>query len=94
MEPPLLSNALEQLIFLIRGHKVMVDVDLADLYEVSTKALNQAVKRNHERFPADFMFQLTSQESQTFPMRSQIVTAAKAQRLFSARCSMHSLNTG
>lgn len=47
---------------LIRGHKVMVDIDLADLYEVSTKALNQAVKRSLDRFPPDFMFQLTSQE--------------------------------
>ena len=54
-----------------------MDADLADLYEVSTKALNQAVKRNHDRFPDDFMFQLTSDESQAFPMRSQIVTAAK-----------------
>ncbi len=67
----------ERRIYLIRDHKVMLDVDLADLYEVSTKALNQAVKRNPDRFPADFMFQLTSQESQAFRMRSQVVTAAK-----------------
>ena len=49
-------------IFVIRGQKVMIDTDLADLYEVPTKALNQAVKRNKERFPEDFMFQLNKQE--------------------------------
>ncbi len=55
-------------ILLIRGHKVMLDADLADLYGVSTKALNQAVKRNGERFPADFLFQLTASE------KSEVVT--------------------
>jgi len=55
----------------------MLDFDLADLYEVSTKALNQAVKRNRNRFPADFMFRLTFAESQVFTIRSQIVTASK-----------------
>lgn len=53
---------LERLILVIRGHKVMLDADLAELYRVPTKALNQAVKRNQQRFPADFMFQLTRQE--------------------------------
>jgi len=62
---------------LIRGQKVMLDFDLADLYEVSTKALNQAVKRNPDRFPSDFMFQLMPDESRSFPMRSQIVTSSK-----------------
>ncbi|KKT62554.1 MAG: hypothetical protein UW57_C0015G0001, partial [Candidatus Giovannonibacteria bacterium GW2011_GWA1_44_29] len=46
-------------IFLIRGKKVMIDRDLAELYEVGTKALNLAVKRNIDRFPPDFMFQLS-----------------------------------
>lgn len=50
------------LIFEIRGQKVMIDRDLADLYEVETKKLNQAVKRNLKRFPTDFMFQLTDDE--------------------------------
>ena len=50
------------LIFEIRGQKVMIDRDLADLYEVETKKLNQAVKRNLKRFPTDFMFQLTDNE--------------------------------
>jgi hypothetical protein len=49
-------------IFVIRGHKVMVDADLAELYGVSTKVLNQAVKRNNDRFPKDFIFRLTKQE--------------------------------
>jgi hypothetical protein len=60
-------------ILLIRGHKVMLDEHLADLYQVEVKALNQAVKRNRDRFPADFMFQLTAEEAQA--LRSQIVTA-------------------
>ena len=49
-------------IIIIRGHKVMLDVDLAELYGVETKAFNQAVKRNHERFPMDFMFRITKEE--------------------------------
>ena len=64
---------LAKLVFLIRGEKVLLDSDLADLYGVATKALNQAVKRNLDRFPADFMFQLTPEEWEG--MRSQIVTA-------------------
>lgn len=56
----------------IRGQRVMLDFDLAELYEVPTKALNQAVKRNIERFPPDFMFQLDLGEWQR--LRSQIVT--------------------
>jgi hypothetical protein len=51
-------------IYLIRGHKVMLDRTLADLYEVPTKSLNLAVRRNQDRFPADFMFQLTAEEAQ------------------------------
>jgi len=59
-------------IFLIRGKKVIIDQDLAELYDVGTKVLNQAVKRNLARFPSDFMFQLNKQESDIW--RSQIVT--------------------
>jgi len=68
---------IERRIYLVRGQKVMLDFDLADLYEVSTKALNQAVKHNRNRFPADFMFRLTLAESQVFTIRSQIVTGSK-----------------
>ncbi len=53
---------IERTIFVIRGQKVMLDADLAELYGVLTKVLNQAVKRNKERFPVDFMFQLTKEE--------------------------------
>lgn len=63
---------IEKSIFLIRGQKVMLDTDLAELYQVSTKVLNQAVKRNQDRFPADFMFQLTHEEFTA--LRSQNVT--------------------
>jgi hypothetical protein len=62
----------EKLIYLVRGQKVMLSGDLAGLYEVETKALVQAVKRNIERFPDDFMFQLTREELRD--SRSQIVT--------------------
>lgn len=58
-------------IYEIRGRKVMIDSDLAELYQVETRVLNQAVKRNIDRFPEDFMFQLTSQEWED--MSSQIV---------------------
>lgn len=61
---------LETLIFEVRGCQVILDRDLAALYGVETKALNQAVKRNIERFPEDFMFKLTKDEC----LRSQIVT--------------------
>ena len=60
-------------ILLIRGHKVMLDQDLAYLYGVGTKVLNQAVRRNRSRFPQDFMFQLTQEEVSN--LRSQFVTA-------------------
>ena len=60
-------------IYLIREQKVMLDRDLAELYGVETRALNQAVKRNAERFPNDFMFQLTEEEFNNW--KSQIVTS-------------------
>ena len=61
-----------QLIYLIRGQKVMLDFDLAALYGVATKVLNQTLKRNRERFPNDFMVQLTDEEMRF--SRSQFVT--------------------
>ena len=66
---------LAKLVFLIRGEKVLLDADLADLYGVATKVLNQAVKRNLDRFPEDFMFQLTPEEWGN--MRSQFVTSSR-----------------
>ena len=64
---------IERAIFVIRGHKVMLDSDLASLYDVETKILNQAVKRNTDRFPEDFMFQLSEEEFEN--LRSQTVTS-------------------
>jgi hypothetical protein len=61
-------------IYYIRGHKVMLDQDLAELYDVPTKRLNEQVKRNIGRFPADFMFQLTEEEFEN--LRSQIATSS------------------
>ena len=58
-----LAVQVERRIFLVRGQKVMVDTDLAELYRVPTKSLNLAVKRNADRFPEDFMFQLTDDEA-------------------------------
>lgn len=58
------TTLVEELIFIIRGQRVMLDSDLADLYGVATRALNQAVRRNRERFPVDFMFQITAEEKQ------------------------------
>jgi hypothetical protein len=66
-------------ILLVRGQKVMLDADLAELYEVETRTLNQAVKRNRERFPADFMFSLTEQEVSDW--RSQIVMSNPGARM-------------
>jgi len=71
--PLVRSENIEQAIFLIRGQRVMLDRDLAALYGVETKHLNRAVQRNLDRFPADFMFQLTKEEAEA--LRCQIVTS-------------------
>lgn len=73
-KPAIPAEQIERRILLIRGQKVMLDSDLADLYGVSTKRLNEQVKRNIERFPADFMLRLTSQESKV--LRSQFATSS------------------
>lgn len=68
---PVPVEFIERRIYLIRGLKVMLETHLAELYEVTTGALNQAVKRNPSRFPEDFMFQLTKEEAES--LKSQIV---------------------
>lgn len=78
------DERIETKIFLIRGRKVMIDRDLAELYGVETRALNQAVKRNIERFPEEFMFQLNKQEVeiwQSQSLRSQIVILKRGQHI-------------
>lgn len=85
MKPALTIETIERKIYRIRGQKVMLDSDLAALYGVETKVLNQAVRRHSMRFPSDFMFQLTAEESEALRcqagilelhdcLRSQIVT--------------------
>jgi len=74
--PLLVTEKLTTLVHCIRHEKVILDSDLAELYGVSTKRLNEAVKRNIERFPADFMFQLTESEEEN--LRSQIATSKTA----------------
>jgi phage regulator Rha-like protein len=64
-------------IYIIRGHKVMLDKDLAELYEVETKRLKEQVKRNIERFPSHFMFELTEEENEA--LRSQIATLKRGE---------------
>jgi hypothetical protein len=69
-----LAERIESRIFLLRGQKVMLSTDLAHLYDVEPRPLVQAVKRNLERFPADFMFQLDDEEFRS--LKSQIVTSS------------------
>jgi hypothetical protein len=82
------TESISRLVHAVRGERVLFDADLADLYGVSTAALNQAVKRNRVRFPPDFMFRLTEQEWSALkssvvaeappgPMMSQIVTSSR-----------------
>ena len=72
-ESALALKPIEDQIFLVRGQKVLIDADLAALYGVEVRALNQALKRNKERFPPDFVFQLTAEENEA--LRSQTVTS-------------------
>ncbi|SRR5438046_40952 len=71
---PIPAERIESRIYLLRGHKVMLSPDLAELYEVEPRALVQAVKRNIERFPADFMFQLSQEEFDN--LKSRIVISS------------------
>lgn len=87
---PATAMRIKEMIVTVRGERVILDHDLAQLYGVATKALNQAVRRNPGRFPPDFMFQLTSQEvaglksqivtSNTAPGRSQLATGSRGGR--------------
>jgi ORF6N domain len=88
-------QSIQNRIYTIRGERVMLDFDLAALYEVETKVLNQAVKRNIKRFPKDFMFRLTVIEWEW--MRSQSVTASEHGSIMSSQIvitSQNKRNTG
>ena len=74
MKELILVEMIEKKIYLIRGHKVMLDSDLAELYEVPTRRLNEQFKRNIARFPSDFMFQLSPEEDEN--LRSQFATSS------------------
>lgn len=69
-------TTIQKRVYVIRGHKVMLDFDLAELYEVETKRLNEQVRRNLSRFPPDFMFQLTTNDLRH--MMSQIATSSES----------------
>ena len=82
MQTSIQAESIEQKIFLIRGEKVMLDADLAQLYEVTTKRLNEQVKRNFSRFPEDFMFQLTHDELIKINLRSHFATSKRGGRRY------------
>jgi hypothetical protein len=76
------TSGIQQQIFVIRGHRVMIDSDLANLYGVTTKQLNQQLKRNLQRFPKDFAFQLTLAEAKNIAaLRSQNVTLKRGHHI-------------
>ncbi|MGD0652842.1 MAG: ORF6N domain-containing protein [Thermoguttaceae bacterium] len=83
----MLVDRIEQCIYLIRREKVILDADLAVLYGTTTKAFNQAIKRNLRRFPADFMFQLTAEEAQV--MRSRIAIANLRSQIVTSSFPLH-----
>jgi hypothetical protein len=72
------SDRIESKIYLLRGQKIMIDRDLAGLYEVPTKRLNEQVKRNIERFPKDFMFQLTKMETEIL-ISQNVISISRSQ---------------
>ncbi len=74
MDELIVQGEINSRIFTLRNKEVMLDRDLAELYQVDTKVLNQAVKRNIKRFPSDFMFQVSEEEYEN--LRSQIVTSS------------------
>lgn len=75
-KPTITKKEIENRIYSIRGQQVMLDSDLAEIYQVETKVFNQAVKRNTERFPENFRFQLTHDEFEVINLRSQFVTSS------------------
>ena len=85
---------IEARIFVIRGQKVMLDADLAELYGVETKVLNQAVKRNLDRFPDDFMFQLSPEEFANLKSQIGISSLRSLRYVKDLRCRDNELSKG
>ena len=79
------AGAIERRIYIMRGQRVMLDSDLANLYHVATKSFNQAVKRNQDRFPKDFMFQLTAEEVELSRSQSVILNPGRGQNILVPR---------
>ena len=77
---PVMAPYIENDIYIIRGQRVMLDEDLAEIYGIGTKVLNQAIRRNKGRFPEDFMFKLTIEEFAN--LRSQFVTSSYGGRRY------------
>jgi phage regulator Rha-like protein len=77
MKPAVSVQRIENLIYMIRGHKVMLDTELAELYGVETRALKQTVRRNKKRFPDDFMFELTKEENRSLRSQNVILERGK-----------------
>src|SRR6266404_5633965 len=86
------KDQIDSMIRSIRGVRVMLDSDLAAIYGVSTKRLNEQVKRNLKRFPADFMFQLTAKEA--VALRSQIATGSKSRSILKSQIATSSSHGG
>jgi hypothetical protein len=78
-KPVIPAERIENCIYLLRGQKIMLSVDLAEIYGVETRTFNQAVKRNIKRFPEDFMFQITWKEAQN--LRSQFVILRRGRNI-------------
>jgi len=76
-KPAISVQRIERLILMVRGNKVILDADLAELYGVETRVLKQAVRRNKKRFPADFMFELTKEENQSLRSQNVILERGK-----------------
>ena len=79
-KPPATVPAIDSVIYTLRGERVILDADLAKIYGVATKVFNQAVKRNREKFPSDFLFQLSADEAEAMN-RSQSVAGSRARSL-------------
>ncbi len=79
---PVSVGMIERRIYVLRGQKVMIDTDLAELYQVSTANLNKAVKRNLTRFPEDFMFQLTAEEAESLRFQIGISNVSRGGRRY------------
>ena len=94
IESVLVRNSIENQIVLVRGQKVLLDSDLAALYDVEVRTLNQAVKRNEKRFPPDFVFQLTAEEDEALRSQTVISKSSRGGRQPPASIPSGELNAG